>query len=185
MTRLIPRLSPFGNYALAAGAVFAVILFFAPVRDSNPAGTDIAMAERIQRIDDEKEIRDLMVQYGRHLDSLDFEAYSRLFAEEGEWSGQVGDFDPIKGPEAIRTTMEQAFADRTYDPAHVTNLHLISNERIEIDGDRATGYSRWTVLSRNDDDEPYVRLSGHYDDVYIREDGQWKFLSRIARREIP
>jgi hypothetical protein len=85
----------------------------------------------------------------------------------------------------IRLAMEKAFADRTYDPDHVTNLHLVSNIRIDVDDDRATGYSRWTVLSRNGNDEPYVRLSGHYDDVYIREDGRWKFLSRIARREIP
>jgi hypothetical protein len=26
---------------------------------------------------------------------------------------------------------------------------------------------------------------GHDDDTYIREDGRWKFLSRVANRDIP
>jgi 3-phenylpropionate/cinnamic acid dioxygenase small subunit len=154
--------------------------------DGGPANADEGSLEkRVQRIEDEKQIRDLTVRYGQYLDALDFGGYSQLFAREGEWSGQLSGFTTVKSPAMIRLAMEKAFADRTYDPDHVTNLHLVSNIRIDVDDDRATGYSRWTVLSRNGNDEPYVRLSGHYDDVYIREDGRWKFLSRIARREIP
>jgi hypothetical protein len=41
------------------------------------------------------------------------------------------------------------------------------------------------VLTRSDKSEPFTRVSGRYEDVFIREDGQWKFQSRIARREIP
>ena len=144
-----------------------------------------SLAKRVQGIEDGTQIRDLIVQYGRSLDSKDFSGYSDLFAKEGEWSGQLSEYTTIKGPENIRAAMEKNFAERVYDPEHITNLHLISNVKIDIDGDRATGYSRWTVLSRNERDEPYVRLSGRYDDVFIREDGRWKFLSRSARREIP
>ena len=126
-----------------------------------------------------------MVDYGQHLDKLDFAAYSQLFAREGEWNGQTTGYTPVKGPENIRAIMEKAFANRKYEPDHVTNVHLVSNIRIEVDGDRATAYSKYTVLSRNEKDEPYVRLSGHYDDVYILEDGRWKILSRSARRDIP
>jgi hypothetical protein len=64
-------------------------------------------------------------------------------------------------------------------------VHLISNVRIDVEGERAAGYSRWTVLSRNAANEPHVRLTGRYEDVYVREDGRWEFLSRVARREIP
>jgi len=146
---------------------------------------DAALSERLQRIEDEAQIRDLIMRYGQYLDSLDFESYSQLFAREGEWSGLLSEYTTIKGPENIRAAMEKAFAERKYDPQRITNLHLVSNVRIEVNGDRATGYSRWTVLSRNERDEPYVRLSGRYEDVFIREDGRWKFLSRVARREIP
>jgi hypothetical protein len=152
----------------------------------NIAGGDTAaLAKRIQGIEDEKAIGDLIVQYGLSLDRKDFSGYSDLFAKEGEWSGQLSGRTSIKGPENIRAAMEKNFAERSYDPDHITNLHLVSNVKIDLDGDRATGYSRWTVVSRNDKDEPYVRLSGRYDDVFIREDGRWKFLSRAARREIP
>lgn len=172
---------------LAAAAGFMVVLILlGAASDSQPAGVQgPSLEERLQRVEDERQIRNLMALYGEHLDSLDFERYSQLFAAEGEWSGLLGEPVTIKGPEAIRSAMEEAFAERTYDPAHVTNLHLISNVRIDIDGDRASGYSRWTVLSRNDDGQPAVRLSGRYDDLYVREDGKWKFLRRTARREIP
>jgi uncharacterized protein (TIGR02246 family) len=143
------------------------------------------MAAQLQRIDDERQIRALMVSYGQHLDSLDFESYSNLFAEDGEWSGLLGEFTTVKGPAAIRVAMEKAFAERIYDPDHITNVHVITNVKIDVDGDRASGYSRWTVMSRDDEDRPLVRLTGRYDDVFERVDGQWKFQSRRAQREIP
>jgi len=144
-----------------------------------------SLEQRLQAMEDEKQIRDLIVEYGLYLDTLNFAAYSQLFAKEGEWNGQTTAYIPVKGPENIRATMEKAFAERTYEADHVTNVHLVTNIRIEVDGDRATGYSKYTVLSRNESDVPYVRINGHYDDVFIREDGRWKFLSRSARRDIP
>ena len=80
--------------------------------------------------------------------------------------------------------MEEAFAGRDYD-AKTANVHLVSNVKVSFEGNRATGFSRWTVVSRNENNEPFVRLTGRYDDVYVREEGRWKFLSRTARREIP
>lgn len=172
--------------ALGAAAMIAVCpaLFCACESDSATAG-DGTLETRLQAMEDEKAIRDLMVRYGQHLDTLDFEAYSQLFAAEGEWSGQLSEYTTVRGPAAIRSAMEQAFAERTWDPDRVTNVHLISNVSIEVRGDRATGYSKWTVMSRSDDGAPYVRVSGHYDDMFVREDGRWKFLRRVARREMP
>lgn len=171
---------------LAAAAVLAVcpVLFSACESESGTAG-DSDLESRLQAMEDEKAIRGLMVQYGQYLDTLDFEAYSQLFAAEGEWSGQLSEYTTVKGPAAIQSAMEQAFTDRTWDPDHVTNVHVVSNISIDVSGDRATGYSRWIVLSRSDDGAPYVRVSGHYDDVFVREKGRWKFLSRVARREMP
>lgn len=149
------------------------------------AADEGSLATRLQKVEDEKEIRDLMVDYGRTLDAGNFAAYSGLFAKNGEWSGLLPEFTTVKGRENIRTAMEKNFKDRKYDPKHVTNLHVFSNMKITVQGDRATGYSRWTVLSRNDRNEPYPRVSGRYEDTFIREDGHWKFQSRLAQREIP
>jgi len=147
---------------------------------------ELSLEQRLQRMEDEKEIRDLMSLYGQYLDAGNFAEYSKLFAKEGTWAGRTSNFEPIKGPAAIQATMEKAFADRVYDPAHLGNLHLVTNIKIDVDGsDRATGYAKYTVMTRNEDNEPYVRHIGRYEDVYIREDGQWKFLSRLAKREMP
>lgn len=182
----IPQLTHRGHPALITGALaLAVIWSVSVIRSGYAESTDTSLENEIRKLADEKQIRDLMVAYGQALDTLDFHRYAQLFSREGEWSGQLTGYTTVKGPDRIRAAMEQAFATRTYDPAHVTNLHLISNIRIDVDADRATGYSRWTVLSRNEQDEPYVRVTGHYDDVFVREDGRWKFLSRAARREIP
>ncbi len=147
---------------------------------------ELSLEQRIQRIEDEKEIRDLMILYGQYLDAGNFSAYSQLFAKEGTWNGRTSNLEDIKGPAAIQATMEKAFADRVYDPVHLGNLHLVTNVKIDVDGsDRATGYAKYTVMTRNEDNEPYVRHIGRYEDVYIREDGQWKFFSRVVRREMP
>ena len=144
-----------------------------------------SLEQRIQQSEDVREINNLLIDYGLFLDTKDFKSYSELFAREGTWSGGTTDFVPVKGPAAIQATMEKAFAERIYDPDLITNVHLVTNVRIEVDGDRATGYSKYSVITRNDQDQSYIRVHGHYDDVYVREDGRWKFLSRVASRDIP
>lgn len=144
-----------------------------------------SLEERVQRAEDVQQITNLVIDYGLYLDTKDFERYAGLFAREGTWSGGTTDFVPVKGPAAIRATMEKAFAERVYDPDRITNVHLVTNIRIEVDGDRATGYSKYSVITRNEQDQSHIRVHGHYDDVYIREDGQWRFLSRVANRDIP
>jgi ketosteroid isomerase-like protein len=176
--------TPWGYLAAATVLVLSLALF--AVQDGRTAAADEStLQDRVRKLEDEKQIRDLMTQYGQLLDASDFAGYSQLFAREGEWSGLLSGYTTIKGPENIRAAMQKNFADRKYDPQHITNLHLLSNFKIDLDGDRATGYSRWTVLSRNEKSEPYVRLSGRYEDVFVRENGRWKFQSRVARREIP
>lgn len=150
--------------------------------DANSAPT---LEQQIHTLDADRQIRNLMSRYGQYLDSKNFDGYASLFAKDAEWSGQLSEYTTIKGPDNIRAAMEKAFATRVYDPEHITNMHVITNIEINIDGERATGYSRWTVLSRNESDQPYPRVSGRYVDTFIVEDGQWKFQSRIAKREIP
>ncbi len=173
------------KYGITGIALALSLSLLAGCSGSPPADEISALQERVRALEDEKQIRDLMTQYGQLLDRGDFASYSQLFSRNGEWSGLLSDYTTIKGPENIRAAMEKNFAQRKYDPQNVTNLHLLSNFKVEVDGDRGTGYSRWTVLTRTDKSEPFTRVSGRYEDAFIREDGQWKFLSRVAQREIP
>src|SRR5260370_37182653 len=45
---------------------------------------------RLRRLEDREQIRQLIQEYGRHLDARDLVAYGRLFAEDGEWLGGPG-----------------------------------------------------------------------------------------------
>ena len=66
-----------------------------------------SLAARVQRLEDIEEIRTVLLDYGRFLDSRDFAAYSRLFAKDGEW---VGGFGTVQGPAAIQAFMEKNIA---------------------------------------------------------------------------
>jgi SnoaL-like domain len=131
---------------------------------------------RLQAVEDRQAIEQLLLEYGRALDSRDFTAYSQLFADKGTWSGSIGTFT---GPAEIKVAMENAFKGPKPDPNHVTNFHLLTNAIITLDGDKAKAVSKWTFV-RMSDNEPDPMLAGEYIDTFVREKGQWKFMSRLA-----
>jgi hypothetical protein len=144
--------------------------------------TALSLESRLQRLEDEKQIRELIIEYGRRLDARDFPGYARLFAREGEWIGGLG---RARGPAAIEAMLVKGLASVAANPHTVTSFHVFSNFQIEITGDRATGYSRLLYLVRGADDTPVPSRGGHYEDAFIREDGSWKFLRRVVVGDIP
>ncbi len=141
-----------------------------------------SLEDRIKRLEDIEEIKILLIDYGRHLDRMDLKAYSQLFARDGEWSGGLGS---ARTPEGIREMLEKAIgaaraAAGPGPPRRVGQNHVMSNMRIEVDGDTATAWSRWSWVTPGSDGAPVVSRNGHYDDVLVREDGRWKFMSRAA-----
>src|SRR4030095_12139715 len=68
------------------------------------AQNDASIAARLQRLEDIEEIRTVLLDYGRFLDSRDLAAYSRLFAADGEC---VGGFGTAKGPAGILEFMQK------------------------------------------------------------------------------
>jgi hypothetical protein len=73
---------------LGCGLLAAVML--APAIVQAEEHGDKSLAARVQRLEDQEEIRMLLVDYGRSLDARDFVKYSSLFAKDGEWSGGFG-----------------------------------------------------------------------------------------------
>jgi ketosteroid isomerase-like protein len=142
---------------------------------------DPSMGARIQRLEDIEEIRVLLTDYGRLLDAYDLAGYSRLFAKDGEW---VGGFGSAKGPAAIQALMEKNLgATRTTKPG--STYHLLTNFEIDVHGDTASAWSRWSFTVTTADNKPAILYGGHYDDTLVREDGHWKFLRRVAASDIP
>ena len=50
---------------------------------------------------------------------------------------------------------------------------------------RATAYSTWCYITRDDADRPTLSLLGHYDDVLTKDGDRWKFLRRVAYCDMP
>jgi hypothetical protein len=151
--------------------------FALPAWAAEPAASgQQALAARLQAVEDHIAIERLLMEYGRALDRRDFATYSQLFATNGEWSGSLGTF---RGPAAIKAAMEKSFRDSKPAPVP-TNFHVLTNAIIDVNGDRATAWSKWTFMNMVDN-KPTVVLAGQYEDTLIREGGRWKFLRRTAQ----
>jgi uncharacterized protein (TIGR02246 family) len=132
---------------------------------------------RLQRFEDKAEIEQLLLDYGRHLDSRDFAAYSRLFASDGVWVGGFGSTGA--GPAAIQAFMEKAMGTA---PNRANNYHLLSNFVIAVNGDAATAWSRWAFVVPGQNGAT-IAQAGRYDDTLVRENGRWRFKRRVASND--
>jgi hypothetical protein len=141
-----------------------------------------SMAARIQRLEDIEEIRNLLTNYGRFLDAHDLVAYSHLFAKDGEW---IGGFGTGKGPAGVLALMEKNLPPANPASKPGSSYHLLTNLEIDVHGDTATAWSRWTYTVTGADNKPAMFYGGHYDDALVREDGRWKFRRRVAANDIP
>jgi uncharacterized protein (TIGR02246 family) len=139
---------------------------------------DKSLAARVQRLEDIEEIHGVLLDYGRFLDTRDFAAYARLFAKDGEW---VGGFGTVQGPAAIQTFMEKNITG----PNRGNTFHILSNFKIDVHGDTASAWSRWTFVTPGPDKKPAISQAGRYDDTFVRENGHWKFKRRVASNDIP
>ena len=157
-------------------SVSAAALAFFPVLLAQPKTPSIE--SRLQRLEDIEAIRTVLIDYGRFLDARDFASYSRLFAKDGEW---VGGFGTVKGPAAIQAFMEKNIPG----PNTAHNYHVLSNFEIEVRGDTATAWSRWTFVVPGPDQKPTMAQGGRYEDLLVREDGRWKFKRRTASNDLP
>jgi hypothetical protein len=137
--------------------------------------SDKGLDERLRRLEDSEGVWQLFMDYRRHLDARDFGAYSRLFVEDGEWAGNLGE---ARGPAEIEALLERTL--EIYPDDSTRTYHLVCNPTIQIEGDRATAYSTWCYITRDDAGRPVLSLMGHYDDVLTRDVDGWKFLRRVA-----
>ena len=129
--------------------------------------------QRLQRLEDENEIRTLLLDYGRFLDGRDFKAYAALFARDGEW---VGGFGSVTGPANIQAFMEKNMGT---GPNRRNDYHLLTNFVITVTGDMATAWSRWTFVVPGQTGAA-IAQAGRYDDTLVRENGHWRFKKRVA-----
>ena len=160
---------------LVAGVFFVGVLSLLATF-ATAQGKKESTEARLQRFADKDEIQNVLLEYGRALDSRNFTAYSALFAQDGEW---VGGFGSVKGPANIKAFMEKNMGTNG-NPTN--NYHLLSNFVVTVSGDTATAWSRWAFVQPQERGA-VIAQAGRYDDTFVRENGVWKFKKRTASND--
>ena len=140
-----------------------------------------SLAARVQVLEDREDIRALILAYGTAHDHRDYRTFASLFAKEGEWVGGLGS---AKGPDDIFALMDKTIGHAP-KPNGSGAFHVMTNDQIKISGNLASATTKWLYITPSDDNAPKLVFLGHYDDQFVRENGQWKFLRREAPADIP
>jgi len=136
---------------------------------------------RVRALEGREEIRILMHDYGRLLDERNFDGFAQLFASQSEYdSGGV----ISKGPDAIAAFLKDIIG-RNPAGFKTPNFHVFFNESIEVQGDRGTAVSKSAFVVPGEGNKADAVILANYHDVFIRENGHWKFLRRVVRSDIP
>jgi uncharacterized protein (TIGR02246 family) len=169
------------NRSILAALPCAALMCLTACAPSNQSSVD-ALARRVQRLEDEKAIREVEIRYGEALDARDYATYASLFASDGVWTGGFGSFT---GPAAIQEMLEKNLGKP--DPGFVnkSSFHLITTVVVDVDGDKAKARSRYQFFTASPDNRPVHALAGRYEDEFVRENGAWKIRRRITHGVIP
>ena len=167
------------RHVLVAAAAAAVLSFAVGDFAHRAEGADATEA-RLRKMEDVEAIQSLLVHYGRELDKRDFAAYGALFAQDGSWQGGMG---AATGPDAIAKMVAAGFG-RMSPALYESSYHVMTSFDIDVNGDTATAWSRWTWVVVGANAKPQPERAGHYEDRLVRERGVWKFKSRHAFTEI-
>ena len=137
---------------------------------------------RLERVEANLAIRKIIVDYAADFDNRDFASYVALFAPDGEWTNENGSY---KGQAAIRGMLEHTVGNASAGKPNMANYHIVSNPRIDVDGDHATATSNFLFMMRGPEGQPTPTLAGTYHDEFVRLNGVWKIKRRVASNIMP
>jgi len=129
--------------------------------------TNTSLEQRIAALEDRAAISELLARFCLYADQRRWEELVELYTEDGV-------FD-VMGPVTGRAAILEAVSHLPEVWGHW--YHFVSNEIVELDGDRARATSSFNA--------PYSmggvsnNAFGRYDDELERVDGEWKFAARV------
>jgi ketosteroid isomerase-like protein len=130
------------------------------------------LESRLARLEAVEEIRKLKALYCAYCDDkYNPDKLATLFTQDAVW--HAAHRGRLEGREAIR----EFFAGISKKISFAA--HLVMNDMIEVNGERATGRWRMVMASMETfDGVPRAVWSlGDYDEVYVREAGGWRIKS--------
>ena len=124
------------------------------------------LEERIRAIEDREAIRELTARYCQLAVGGHAEEIVALFTREGVMeSGDTLGRGQARLLELYRSSFQE-----------LRPIPFVHNHVIELDGDRATGFC--SLELRMVENGEAVTAAGHYEDIFERERGVWKFAHR-------
>ena len=143
-----------------------------------------SLADRVQRLEDEREVVATLYQYAHTLDYGPEAEFLDCFVADGVWERvRAGRADPprtFSGREELVRFFRDPKRGRAPD---VYFKHLLIEPLITFEGDEARVVSFFVRLQEHPDG-PYVYAFGRYRDRMRRcEDGRWRIVSRRAETE--
>lgn len=122
-------------------------------------------------------ILDTIARYAHHVDDGEFEALSRLFTADGEFT--IDRFDeplnPLRGRRQIVEYLARSAEERSRDPLRGPyRRHHVSSTLIDVETStraRATSYFVAVMVHG-------VDHWGRYVDAFELDDGRWRFANR-------
>jgi uncharacterized protein (TIGR02246 family) len=131
------------------------------------------LAERIRRLEDRVELRELAIKYCIAVDDRDVDTLARLFAPDGSFVHDDGTVD-VTG----RDDIQRFYSTRLRDMG--PSIHVPYNQLVEfVDHERATGVVQ--AAAEMGLDGTTVMAKMRYHDEYVRHDGAWRFARRRLR----
>lgn len=144
-----------------------------------------ADADAVQKLLDKAEIDNLLVRYTHALDTLDPDKYASVFTvdamfEQGEGNARHGREEIREIITGLITSREEREREGTATPTLMH--HVMTNATLEFVSDHeAHHYAYWMTIIG--DGEGYrVASMGHYEDVIVKQGGQWLIQNRKLLR---
>jgi hypothetical protein len=137
----------------------------------------MTLEERVQRIEDIEAIRKLKATYcflcDAGLDDKNIrEELISHFTADARIDFGLGPASKFQGREGL-----EVFFGQVVPGAVSFCMHMVHNAIIEVDGDHATGKWYYEAPTTDAGSGRAQWMAGTYLEEYLREDGEWKFVS--------
>jgi hypothetical protein len=140
---------------------------------------DGATAFDLRYLRDRREIQDLALRYARAADRRDYALFEAIFSEDARLSGHRGDPDTTP-PYFVLEGRDTIVASMRALERFESTLHVVSNQLVEVDEDRAHGETYCTAhhIYRDGGVAMNHTMAIRYHDRLVRTNGRWRFRQR-------
>jgi SnoaL-like protein len=130
-------------------------------------------------MDDHAAIAALVYGYAERLDAGDLAGVAALFERGVFRSDRGGHYEGAAVVGEVLGRLVILHEDGTPRTKHVT-----TNLVVELDGDRATARSYFTVLQATPRVPLQPIVAGRYHDRFVRDGGRWRFAERMVYMDL-